>query len=220
MEYLLLRSDFSSCKNIESTCFFTFKYTGYCSRFYLKHCIFTGMRTLILLVCLSLSGLTALSQKNFHDFVVNDISGNPVSLAAYKGKKVLVVNTASRCGYTPQYAELENLYRKYAEKGFVILAFPCNDFGGQEPGSGDEIAGFCKEKYGVTFPLFEKVKIKEPNRDPLYAWLCSGGGGKLGPIEVKWNFWKFLIDENGNLVASFSSKVSPDSEEILKFLDK
>jgi glutathione peroxidase len=142
-----------------------------------------------------------------YDFKVKTIDGQETSLAQYKGKALLIVNTASQCGYTPQYAGLEALYEKYKAKGLVVLAFPSNDFGGQEPGSNTEIKKFCELKYKTTFPLFEKIDVKGASAAPLYKYLTSLPGKQGGPIT--WNFNKFLVAPDGTVVEHFDSKADP-----------
>jgi len=146
------------------------------------------------------------------------ITGKETSLAEYKGKVVLVVNTASKCGLTPQYEALETIYDKYRKKGFVILGFPCNDFGNQEPGTGKEIRTFCKDKYDVSFPLTEKVHVKGPEQHPLYAALTGKEGAFPG--DVAWNFGKFLIGKDGKPIARFEPKTTPDSPEVTEAIEK
>ncbi|HEY3836602.1 MAG TPA: glutathione peroxidase [Bryobacteraceae bacterium] len=146
---------------------------------------------------------------NIHDFTLNSIDGKPAPLSAYNGKVVLLVNVASRCGYTPQYAGLEKLYETYKDKGFVILGFPANNFGGQEPGTNEEIKTFCSAKYNVTFPMYSKISVKGSDSDPLYKFLTETRGG-----DVKWNFTKFLADKNGNVIGRFEPAVTPDSAEL------
>ena len=158
------------------------------------------------------------STKNLHSFKANTLEGKEFDFASLKGKKVLIVNTASECGYTPQYKDLQALYTKYSSKNFVIIGFPCNDFGGQEPGNGSEIKSFCQKNYGVTFPLAEKIEVKGENAAAIYKWLCSKEQNGVLDAEIKWNFNKFLLDENGKMLAYFPSKTTPDSEEILKYL--
>lgn len=146
--------------------------------------------------------------KPFHAFVVTDIHGDPHDLSAYKGKTVLVVNTASQCGFTPQYAGLERLYRTYKDRGLVVIGFPSNDFGGQEPGGRDEIHGFVQKNFEATFPLMDKVVVKGEGQNPLYNWLTyAGPDATHGP--VKWNFTKFLINPDGAIVVRFPSNVDP-----------
>jgi glutathione peroxidase len=154
-----------------------------------------------------------------YDFKVPALSGGTIDLSAYKGKKILIVNTASKCGYTPQYEDLQKLYEKYKDK-LVIVGFPANDFGLQEPGTNSEISEFCKKNYGVTFPMAAKVDVVGENTAPLFKYLTEEAI-KLGtpaPV-IKWNFTKFLVDENGKLIAVFPSKVIPMSEEIISHLN-
>ena len=155
---------------------------------------------------------------NIDDITVKDMSGKNVKISHYKGKVLLIVNVASKCGYTPQYKGLEALYEKYKDKGLEILAFPCNDFGGQEPGTNEEIVTFCSTTYNVSFKLFDKIKVLSGERSPLYAKLINNDVTEQG--DVKWNFEKFLIDKNGNIVARFRSKVTPESEDITKAVEK
>lgn len=156
----------------------------------------------------------------FYDFKVESIDGSTIDLAKYKGKKILVVNTASMCGNTPQYAELEALYKKY-EKNLVIIGFPANNFGSQEPGSNAEIKAFCTKEYAVTFPMAAKVSVKGNDMHPLYQWLTAQAKEKhFTPEEVTWNFQKYLIDEKGNLVAVFKPKTSVNSPEVIAAIEK
>ncbi len=148
---------------------------------------------------------------SFYDFKVDDIHGKAVPLDRYKGKVVLVVNVASKCGFTPQYKGLEALYQKYKGKGLEILGFPCNQFGAQEPGSEEEIASFCELNYGVTFPLFAKVDVNGDEAAPVYRHLKSAKPGLLGTEAIKWNFTKFLLDRKGNVVARFAPNDTPES---------
>ncbi len=156
--------------------------------------------------------------KTFHDFTVEDIQGNPFPLSALKGKKVLVVNTASKCGFTPQYEGLEKLYKKYGGEKFAVIGFPSNDFLRQEPGSNEEIAAFCSTTYQVSFPMMSKISVKGRNIHPLYQWLTSGKDHGYRNSKVKWNFQKYLIDENGRLVGHFAPKKDPESEEIISWI--
>jgi glutathione peroxidase len=148
---------------------------------------------------------------------LKDIDGKDASLKAYAGKAVLAVNVASKCGYTRQYSGLEALWRKYKDKGLVVVGFPCNDFGSQEPGTTEEIKAFCSTKFDVTFPLYEKLHVKGPEQHPLYAELTGPQSPAPGP--VKWNFGKFLIGRDGKILARFDSKVEPDSEELAKAIE-
>lgn len=156
---------------------------------------------------------------NFYDFVAKDINGKDINMNQYKGKVVLVVNTASKCGFTPQFKGLEELYNEYKEKGFEILAFPCNQFKNQDPGSNKEINNFCQLNYGVTFTMFEKIDVKGPNAHPIFKYLKEQTKGLLND-EIKWNFTKFLIDSNGNVVKRYApttspSKIKKDIENLL-----
>jgi len=155
---------------------------------------------------------------SFHDLSATDINGKALPLSEFKGRKVLVVNTASECGYTKQYAQLQELYEMYKEKGLVILGFPCNDFGGQEPGSEAEIASFCQKNYGVTFPMMSKISVKGDNVSPVYQWLTTKAQNGVLDTKVKWNFHKFLIDEEGRLVADYGSGTAPLDDKILDWV--
>ena len=148
-----------------------------------------------------------------YDFTVDDIKGKAVDLDRYKGKVLLVVNTASQCGFTPQYKGLEALYEKYRGKGLEVLGFPCNQFGAQEPGTADEIASFCEINYGVTFPLFAKVDVNGDNTAPVYKYLKSAKPGLLGSEAIKWNFTKFLVNRQGDVVRRFSPRTEPAALE-------
>jgi len=150
---------------------------------------------------------------NLQKFSFNDIAGNVVEGTSFQGKKVLIVNTASECGFTPQFEQLEELYQVFQDKGFVVLGFPSNDFGKQDPGTNEEIATFCQKNYGVTFPMMEKVNILGENKHPLFAWLEEEVGQ-----EVKWNFEKFLIDEQGEFVKRLSSDVLPIDQVVIDWL--
>jgi len=153
---------------------------------------------------------------NIYDYKVKDASGNEVSLSDYKGKTLLIVNTATGCGFTPQYEGLEALYRKYKEDGFEILDFPCNQFGNQAPGSNSEIQSFCQLKYDTTFKLFSKIDVNGENESPLYTYLKSQKGGLLGS-KIKWNFTKFLVDKEGKVLARFAPTDKPEKiEKLLK----
>jgi glutathione peroxidase len=185
------------------------------------------MKTLMLAMILS----ATLTGSSIYDFKVPGLSGGTINFADFKGKKIMIVNTASMCGNTPQYADLEKLYEKYKNK-LVIVGFPANNFGAQEPGTNAEIKQFCTKNYGVTFPMAEKVSVRGDDIDPLFKWLVEQSNelAKKVPTDnsqdivwrkflqdpVIWNFTKFLIDENGNLVAVFHNKVSPMSDEVLK----
>jgi len=159
-------------------------------------------------------------QKHFYDFEAKNIQGETVSMSQYKNHVVLVVNVASECGFTPQYEGLEKLYKTYKDKGFEILGFPCNQFGGQESGTEKEIQNFCKLNFGVTFPLFEKIEVNGDNTHPLYVFLKSEATGFLGTESIKWNFTKFLIDKNGKVINRYGSSTKPEkfAEDIEKLL--
>ena len=147
---------------------------------------------------------------SFYDFSANSLDGKPVALKDFSGKVLLVVNTASKCGFTPQYEGLEALYEQYRERGLAVLGFPCNQFGAQEPGTADEIGSFCQKNYGVSFPMFEKIDVNGDTAHPLYRWLKSSAKGVLGSEAIKWNFTKFLIDRNGKVVDRFAPTTKPE----------
>jgi len=155
---------------------------------------------------------------NINGITVLDMNKKEVNLSDYNGKVLLIVNVASECGNTPQYAGLEEIYEKYKSKGFEILAFPCNDFGGQEPGTNEQIKTFCSSKYGVTFKLFDKIKVLGKDKSPLYNRLINNSVTENG--DVKWNFEKFLISKDGKIVARFGNKVQPTSDEIISAIEK
>ncbi|SFA40269.1 glutathione peroxidase [Parageobacillus thermantarcticus] len=157
---------------------------------------------------------------SIYDFTAKTIRGEEQSLADYKGKVLLIVNTASKCGFTPQYKELQELYEQYRNRGFVVLGFPCNQFGNQEPGTEEEIEQFCQVNYGVTFPMFAKVDVNGEQAHPLFRYLTEKAPGVFGTKAIKWNFTKFLIDRNGNVVARFAPQTKPSElkSEIEKLL--
>jgi glutathione peroxidase len=144
-----------------------------------------------------------------HDFNATSLEGKPVALRDYAGKVMLIVNTASKCGFTPQYEGLEALYQKYRDRGLVVLGFPCNQFGDQEPGSASDIGSFCQRNYGVSFPMFEKIDVNGDAAHPLYRWLKKSARGILGSERIKWNFTKFLLDRQGRVVDRFGSIRKP-----------
>ncbi|QDA61263.1 glutathione peroxidase [Hymenobacter jejuensis] len=154
------------------------------------------------------------AQGTVYDYTVKTIDGKEVKLSQYKGKKLLIVNTASECGFTPQYKELEELYKKHGDK-VVVLGFPANNFGGQEPGTNSQIATFCEKNYGVSFPLFSKISVKGDDTDPLYKFLSDKGKNGVVSDAPTWNFCKYLIDEQGHVVKFYPSKVKPMSDELL-----
>ena len=154
-----------------------------------------------------------IAAKSIYDFKVEALDGQTIDFSKFKGKKILIVNTASKCGYTTQYEGLEALYKKYQDK-LVIVGFPANNFGGQEPGTNTEIGEFCKKNYGVTFPMAAKVSVKGDDKAPIFKWLTSKSENGVLDAEIGWNFGKFLLDENGHLLSYFPSKITPMSEEI------
>jgi glutathione peroxidase len=153
------------------------------------------------------------SNKSIYDFKVKNIRGEEVPLETFRGKALVIVNTASQCGLTPQYEGLENLYKKFKDRGLVILGFPSNQFGAQEPGSEAEIAQFCETRFSVTFPLFTKIEVNGPQTHPLYEFLKSSQKGFLGTEAIKWNFTKFLVDKSGNVVTRFAPTTTPEQME-------
>ena len=175
------------------------------------------MKAIALLAALLFMQTIAANAESLYDIKLKDIDGKDTTLAAYKGKAVLIVNVASKCGYTKQYAGLETTYQKYKDKGFVVLGFPCNQFGGQEPGTNEEIKQFCSSKFNVTFPLYDKIDVNGANRHPLYVALA--GKDSPFPGDIKWNFNKFLIGKDGTILKRFDSKVTPESEELTKAVE-
>ena len=146
-----------------------------------------------------------------YDLAVNTLTGAATDLSVYRGKVLLIVNTASKCGFTPQYKGLEAIYEKYKDQGFAVLGFPCNQFGGQEPGGAEEIGAFCEKNYGVTFPLFEKIEVNGDGAHPLFTLLKKEAPGVLGTEGIKWNFTKFLVGKDGTVTARYASTTSPES---------
>lgn len=172
------------------------------------------MKTLIITLVLALT----LTGNSIYDFKVNGLEGGSINFNDYKGKKILIVNTASKCGLTPQYEGLQKLYNQYKDK-LVIIGFPANNFAGQEPGTNTEIGEFCKRNYGVTFPMAEKISVKGDDTHELYKFLKEQAAAKGFTDPVTWNFGKFLVNEKGELVATFGPKVQPMSEEVLKWMN-
>ncbi|HUQ93491.1 MAG TPA: glutathione peroxidase [Bryobacteraceae bacterium] len=166
------------------------------------------------LCALTLMTTSLLAASSIYDFTLNSIDGKPAPLSAFQGKVALLVNVASRCGYTPQYTGLQALYEKYKAQGFVVVGFPANNFGAQEPGTNEEIKTFCSSKYSVTFPMYSKISVKGGDKAPLYDYLTASGG------EIKWNFTKFLIGKNGKVIARFEPGVTPDSAELTAAVEK
>lgn len=175
------------------------------------------MKIIALLAAVFALQIITAHAESIYDIKLKDIDGKDTTLAPFKGKTVLIVNVASKCGYTKQYTGLENIYQKYKDKGFVVLGFPCNQFGGQEPGTNEEIKQFCSSKFNVTFPLFDKIDVNGANRHPLYVALA----GKDAPFpgDIKWNFNKFLIGKDGKILKRCDSKVAPESEELTKAIE-
>lgn len=170
-----------------------------------------------LVAVVMMSAFTLPDNGSIHSFKVKSIEGGTIDFAKFKGKKILIVNTASKCGFTPQYEALQKVYDQYKDK-LVIVGFPANNFGGQEPGSDGDIQEFCKARFGVKFPLASKVSVKGEDMAPIYQWLTSKAKNGVLDADIKWNFNKFLLDENGKMIAYFPSKVTPDSDDILKYV--
>jgi glutathione peroxidase len=173
------------------------------------------------LVCfLFLCGMAFAAGKSVYDYTLNSIDGQPTPFATYKGKVLMVVNVASRCGYTPQYSALEANYEKYKDRGFVIVGVPANNFGAQEPGTNSEIKAFCTRKYNVQFPMMSKVSVKGSDTTPLYQYLTDSSLNPKTGGEIQWNFTKFLVDRNGNIAARFEPEVTPDSPQVTAAIEK
>jgi glutathione peroxidase len=175
------------------------------------------MKTSILILILFIAH-SVFSQQTFHDFTAESITGEQISLKEFKGKKIMVVNVASKCGLTPQYKDLQKLYEEYSEKNFVIIAFPANNFLKQEPGTNEEIIEFCQVNFGVTFPMMSKISVKGDDMHPLYQWLTNKEQNGVWDGEISWNFQKFLIDEEGKLVKSMSPRTNPMDDEIIEWI--
>jgi glutathione peroxidase len=175
------------------------------------------MKVLAILASLFLMQTISSPAQSVDKIAVKDIDHKETSIGAYQGKVLLIVNVASKCGFTPQYAALEAVYEKYKDKGLVVLGFPCNQFGAQEPGKNEEIKKFCSTKYNVTFPLFDKIEVNGPNRVPLYVALA--GKDSPFPGDIKWNFTKFLIGRDGKILNRFDSRVKPDSPEMIAAIE-
>ncbi len=179
------------------------------------------MHKIILAVLMTLIVNTTMAQqKSLYDFKVKDIDEKEFDMSTLKGKRVLIVNVASKCGLTPQYAQLEELYQKYKDQNFVIIGFPANNFKEQEPGTNQEIKEFCTLNYGVTFPIMDKINVIGENKAPIYKWLTEKAENSKFDCEVQWNFQKFMIDENGQLVDFVSPKDSPLSDKIINWIEK
>ncbi|MDD2380664.1 MAG: glutathione peroxidase [Mariniphaga sp.] len=176
------------------------------------------MNKLIVILSIIMITGSATAQSSFYDFIVEDITGSKFELASLKGKKVLVVNTASKCGLTPQYEQLQKLYDTYGGEKFIIIGFPANNFREQEPGTNDEIAQFCQMNYGVTFPMMSKISVKGDDMHPLYQWLTTKSKNGVMDSEVSWNFQKYLIDENGKFIDMVEPKIKPDDKKIVNWI--
>lgn len=157
--------------------------------------------------------MTTQTSPSIYDFSASSIEGQPISLSTFKDKVLLIVNTASQCGFTPQYQSLQSVYSKYKDQGFEVLGFPCNQFGQQEPGSANEIQSFCETRFGVSFPLFEKIDVKGSSAHPLFKYLTKAAPGIFGTEGIKWNFTKFLVDRSGNVVKRYPSTTKPEDIE-------
>jgi glutathione peroxidase len=174
----------------------------------------------LLIICLSAFLMSNIDDsKSVHQFKVEDINGESFDFSTLKGKKVMIVNTASKCGLTPQYEQLESIYKKYKDKNFVIVGFPANDFMKQEPGSNEEIGTFCQKNYGVTFPMMSKISVKGNDMAPIYKFLTSKEFNGLEDSKVKWNFQKYLLDQEGKLVKVIDPSTKPDDAEIIKWIE-
>jgi glutathione peroxidase len=173
-----------------------------------------------LLLCMLFCAATLVAaEKTVYDFTLNSIDGQPAPLAAYKGKVVLLVNVASKCGYTPQYSALESTYEKYKDRGFIIVGIPANNFGAQEPGSNQEIKTFCSSKYHVAFPMMAKVSVKGEDITPLYQFLTDKSSNPQSGGEIKWNFTKFLIGPDGRVITRFEPEITPDSPQVTSAIE-
>jgi glutathione peroxidase len=179
----------------------------------------SGVQTVLVYGVLLIMATSLFAASGIYSFTLNSIDGKPAPLADYKGKVVLLVNVASQCGYTPQYTALESIYEKYKDQGFVILGFPANNFGAQEPGTNEEIKTFCTRKYSVTFPMYSKISVKGADQAPLYTYLTKDTGAGISG-EIKWNFTKFLVDRNGNVIQRFEPAVTPDSKDVTGAIEK
>ena len=186
----------------------------------------TFFLSILVLVCLSFQFNQTTKEQphmqeinSIYSFTVNDLKGNPFDFSSLKGKKIMIVNTASKCGLTPQYKDLQALYERYKDEGFVIIGFPSNDFLWQEPGSSDQIAAFCELNYGVRFPMMEKISVKGRKKHPLYAFLTEKSKNGLKDSKVKWNFQKYLLNREGVLEKIISPKTRPSSQEVVDWIE-
>ena len=178
------------------------------------------MKTFLFFILSTMLLSSSLITESIHQFVVTDIEGNKFDFSSLKGKKIMVVNTASRCGLTPQYEKLEELYTKYKSKNFIIVGFPANDFLMQEPGSNEDIAKFCKKNYGVSFPMMSKISVNGKKIHPVYKFLTKKSLNGLKDNKVEWNFQKYLLDEKGYLVRVISPSTAPDDASIVEWINK
>jgi glutathione peroxidase len=167
-----------------------------------------------------LAPLALMAASSVYDFTLPSIDGSPSPLSAYKGKVLLLVNVASKCGYTPQYKGLEALYEKYKDQGLVVVGFPANNFGGQEPGTNEEIKTFCSRTYHVSFPMYAKISVKGEDKAPLYQFLTDKEANPSTGGEIGWNFTKFLVDKNGKVIGRFDSKITPESPELTSAVEQ
>lgn len=178
------------------------------------------MKLFLIAILTSMTTILINDSKSVHQFKVKDIEGKEFDMASLKGKKVMIVNTASKCGLTPQYEQLEKVYQKYKDQNFVIIGFPANNFMSQEPGTNEEIAAFCQKNYGVSFPMMEKISVKGKDQHPLYTFLTSKKYNGLEDNSVSWNFQKYLINEAGQLEKVISPRTLPDDKEIIDWIEK
>jgi len=182
--------------------------------------IFTGLFVIQTGLRGSTMAQQPLAEKSIYDFVMKDITGRQVQMDEYRGKVLLIVNVASKCGFTPQYAGLQKLYLKYKDQDFYVLGFPANNFLSQEPGSDEQIRNFCTTTYNVTFPMFAKISVKGKDKHPLYRFLTEEATNPQFAGEISWNFNKFLIDKNGKIIARFGSRVKPEDDELVSAIEK
>lgn len=178
------------------------------------------MKLFLIAILTSMTTILINDSKSVHQFKVKDIEGKEFDMASLKGKKVMIVNTASKCGLTPQYEQLEKIYQKYKDQNFVIIGFPANNFMSQEPGTNEEIVAFCQKNYGVSFPMMEKISVKGKDQHPLYTFLTSKKYNGLEDNSVSWNFQKYLINEAGQLEKVISPRTLPDDKEIIDWIEK
>lgn len=178
------------------------------------------MKQLIINIVMTIAVTSTMAQVNFYDFNVKTLEGENFAFSQLKGKKVMIVNTASKCGLTPQYEQLENIYQKYKGKNFIIIAFPSNDFMKQEPGDSKQIRAFCTKNYGVTFPVMEKISVKGKSISPLYSWLTQKSKNGVQDSKVKWNFQKYLIGKDGKIEKVISPRTKPNTNEVIEWIEQ